>query len=280
MDAHVPGAMAETNASREANVGRASERAFFAIAALLFVGSAAVTIAWCASMSAMGGMTMPGGWTMSMTWMRMPGQTWPGVGAAFLGMWFVMMVAMMLPSLLPMLVRYRKDIHRMGETRVGLLTTVAGAGYFFAWTALGAVVFPLGAMLASLAMQWPALARAVPLATGIVVLLAGALQFSAWKLRYLACCRSGARQLLALPVSAGTAWRHGLRLGFHCICCCGGVMTLLLVIGVMNLIVMAAVTVAIAAERLAPGGAVVARVTGAVVVGAGLLMIATTDGLG
>jgi len=40
---------------------------------------------------------MPGGWTMAMAWTRMPGQTWPGAAASFLGMWVVMMVAMMLP---------------------------------------------------------------------------------------------------------------------------------------------------------------------------------------
>jgi predicted metal-binding membrane protein len=80
---------------------RASQRAFFGVSALLFAASTAVTIAWCESMSAMGGMPMPGGWTMSMAWMRMPGQTWPGAAAAFLGMWAVMMVAMMLPSWSP-----------------------------------------------------------------------------------------------------------------------------------------------------------------------------------
>ncbi len=42
---------------------------------------------------------MPGGWTMSMTWMRMPGQTWAGAATTFLGIWVVMMVAMMMPSL-------------------------------------------------------------------------------------------------------------------------------------------------------------------------------------
>ncbi len=44
-------------------------------------------------------MEMPGDWTMSMAWMRMPGQSWVGAGGTFLGMWVVMMVAMMLPSL-------------------------------------------------------------------------------------------------------------------------------------------------------------------------------------
>ena len=64
---------------------RAFQRAFFGVSALLFAASAAVTIVWCASMSAMGEMPMPGGWTMSMAWMRMPGQTWPSAAASFLG---------------------------------------------------------------------------------------------------------------------------------------------------------------------------------------------------
>ena len=54
---------------------RGSEQAFHAVSALLFALSAAITVAWCGSMSAMGEMSMPGGWTMSMAWMRMPGQT-------------------------------------------------------------------------------------------------------------------------------------------------------------------------------------------------------------
>jgi predicted metal-binding membrane protein len=56
-------------------------------------------------MSAMGGMPMPGGWTMSMAWMRMPDKTWAGAAASFVGMWAVMMAAMMLPFLAPMLQR-------------------------------------------------------------------------------------------------------------------------------------------------------------------------------
>src|SRR5262245_20298584 len=86
---------------------RDSQRAFFAVLTLVFIASTAVTTAWCSSMSAMNEMAMPGGWTMSMAWMRMPGQTWVGAAASFLGMWLVMMVAMMLPSLAPMLLRYR-----------------------------------------------------------------------------------------------------------------------------------------------------------------------------
>ena len=73
---------------------RASQRAFFGVSALLFPASAAVTIVWCASMSAMGETPMPGGWRMSMAWMRMLGKTWSGAAASLLAMWVVMMVAM------------------------------------------------------------------------------------------------------------------------------------------------------------------------------------------
>jgi predicted metal-binding membrane protein len=72
---------------------------FFGVSVLLFVTSALITIVWSTSMSAMGEMLMPGDWSMSMTWTQMPGQTWPGAAASFLGMWVVMMLAMMLPSL-------------------------------------------------------------------------------------------------------------------------------------------------------------------------------------
>ena len=68
---------------------RASRQAFLGVLALLFAARTAATIVWCASMSAMGEMPVPGGGTMSMAWMRMPGQTWPVATASFLGMWVV-----------------------------------------------------------------------------------------------------------------------------------------------------------------------------------------------
>jgi predicted metal-binding membrane protein len=253
---------------------RVSQRTFFGASALLFAASAAVTIVWCASMSGMGEMPMPGGWTMSMAWMRMPGQTWLDAAAVFLGMWIVMMVAMMLPSLVPTLWRYRQAIGRTGKTHLGWLTALVGAGYFFVWTTFGLVAFPLGVALVTLEMRQPPLARAVPFAVGVVVLIAGALQFTTWKAHHLACCREGLGCARRLPADAATAWRHGVRLGFHCSYCCAGLTAILLVIGVMDLRAMAVVTAAITLERLAPAGERAARAIGAVVVGAGRFMIA------
>jgi predicted metal-binding membrane protein len=259
---------------------RAPELAFIGISALVFAASTAVTIPWCGSMSDMGDMPMPGGWTMSMAWMRMPGQTWTDAAVMFLGMWVVMMAAMMLPSLVPMLWRYRRAVGGADETRLGRLTAIVGTGYLFVWTLIGAAAFPLGAALAEIEMQQPAVARAVPLAVGVVVLFAGVLQFTAWKARRLACCRETPGRGIRLPANARTAWRHGLRLGLHCSSCCAGLMAILLVVGVMDLGAMALVTVAMTAERLVPDGERVARVTGAVIVAAGLFLIARAIGLG
>ncbi len=260
--------------------GQASERAFFGISTLLFAASAAVTIIRCKSMSAMGEMPMPGGWSMSMAWMRMPEQTWLGAATSFLGMWFVMMAAMMLPSLVPMLRRYRESVGRTGATRLGRLTALVGVGYFFVWTLFGLAAFPLGVALAAVEMQQPALARAVPIAVGVVVLIAGSLQFTAWKARHLACCRTAPGRACAFSADSGTAWRHGLRLGFHCGCCCANLMAILLAIGVMDLRAMAVVTIAMTLERLAPAGERVARAIGAIIAGAGLFLIAGAAGLG
>jgi predicted metal-binding membrane protein len=259
---------------------RDSQQAFFVVAALLFAASSAVTVVWCESMSAMGEMPMPGGWAMSMAWMRMPGQTWPGAAASFLGMWVVMMIAMMLPSLLPMLWRYRQAVGRAGDARLGWLTVLVGGGYFFVWAVFGVAVFALGVGLATSEMQRPALARAVPVAVGVIVLIAGFLQFTAWKARQLACCRAVPGCGCRVAVDTGGAWRYGLRLGLHCSYCCAGLTVILLVIDVMDLRVMAAVAAATTVERLAPSGDRVARAIGVVVIGAGLLLVARAAGLG
>jgi predicted metal-binding membrane protein len=251
----------------------AARRTIFALSGLLFSVGAIVTVLWCNSMSAMGEMRMPGGWAMSMTWMRMPGQTWIGAAAWFLAMWVVMMAAMMLPSLAPMLGRYRQAISRTGESRLTSLTLLAGLGYFFVWALFGLAIFPLGVLLATAEMEHSELARAVPMAIGVVILIAGAVQLTSWKARHLASCRETPAPGRTLLPDVGTAWRQGVRFGFHCGLSCANLTAILLVIGVMNLRAMAFVTAAITAKRLAPAGKSVARAIGVFIVGVGLLLI-------
>src|ERR1041385_1868356 len=72
---------------------------FIAVCVLAFVAGVSATAYFCRSMCCE--MEMPGGWTMSMMWMRMHGQTWFASAISFLFMWLAMMVAMMMPSALP-----------------------------------------------------------------------------------------------------------------------------------------------------------------------------------
>jgi predicted metal-binding membrane protein len=257
---------------------KASRRTFFATLVIVFVVCTAVTIVWCNSMSPAGEMPMPGGWTMSMAWMRMPGQTWAGATASFVCMWVVMMAAMMLPSLTPVLWHYRQSLPAIRDARRGRLTTLVGLGYFFTWTLFGLAVFPTGAAMARIEMEQPALARAVPIAAGWVVVIAGALQFTKWKAQRLTSCREAPWRGHGLSIHPAKAWRLGLHLGLHCGLSCANLTAVLLVVGVMDPRAMAAITVAITAERLAPAGARAAQVIGFFVVGAGLTLVVRAAG--
>jgi predicted metal-binding membrane protein len=244
-----------------------TDRAFVATCAGAFVVFAVATIAWCGSMG--GGMAMPGGWTMSMAWMRMPGQTWADAAATFIGMWIVMMVAMMLPSLAPMLARWRRALG--DDVALGARTVAVTAGYFLVWTLVGACAYPVGVAIGAAAMRCDAVARAVPLATGVVLVLAGWFQQTAWKRTQLAACvhdvACGAR---SVPPSA---WRDGVRMGLSCARCCAGWMVVLLVTGVMDVGSMTAVATGITAERWS-ARADVSRATGLLVAALGIVAIA------
>jgi predicted metal-binding membrane protein len=255
----------------------ASRRAFLGVLAVIFAASATATIVGSVVMSDMDGMPMPGEWTMSTTWMRMPGQSWAGAAAAFLGMWIVMMMAMMLPALAPMLWRYRQSIDRLNAGRANPLAAVVACGYFSAWGMLGLVVYAFGAALAALAMAWPGLSRGVPMLAGWMVVAAGVLQLSPWKMRRLACCRSLPARRVATTTDPRAAWRLGLRLGLDCCRCCANQMAVLLAFDVMDLRAMAAVTAAITLERLVPGERA-AHAVGVVVIVAGLILIARATG--
>lgn len=243
------------------------ERIFTGTSVLLFFASAVTTIIWCSAMS-----TMSKG--------PLSTDTWFGNAASFLGIWIVMMVAMMLPSLVPMLWRYRKAVRTTDDARLGWMTILVGAGYFFVWSMIGIAVFALGVAAAAIETLLPAMTRAVPIAVGVVLLLAGALQFTQWKAHHLACCRAAPGSGRMLPPVAGTAWRFGLRLGCHCSYCCANLMMILVVTGMMDLRAMAIVTAAITAERFAVASEYVVRAIGTVVVGAGLYLITEAVWLG
>ncbi|WP_175777099.1 DUF2182 domain-containing protein [Burkholderia anthina] len=256
-------------------------RGFGAVLAAVFAVAVWAMLAQHASMDAMGGMPVPGGRALSAGWARPCGWSAGRAFAGFAGMWGAMTVAMMLPVLAPVLWRYRQGIRVMTSARGAWLVAISGAGYFSVWMAVGVAVFPAGNTLAAAARRLPALAVAMPFVAGLVVFGAGVLQFSAWKARRLACCRHAPVAGDAGRPGAAAAWRHGARAALRCGACCGNLMVAALATGVMDLRVMAVVTVAIAAERLVPAGGerVVRMSVGGVAIGAGLMMTLCAAGL-
>jgi predicted metal-binding membrane protein len=185
-----------------------------------------------------------------------------------------MMAAMMLPSFVPMLWRYRRSLSGTRAMRVSGLTAIAGAGYFAVWTVVGLATFVAGVSAATAAMRYQALSEAVPAVAGLVILIAGMLQLTKWKARQLECCREVSGPGGGRSRGAGEAWRHGISLGLLCVRSCGNLMAILLAVGVMDAWAMVVVTAAITIERLAPDGERVARVVGIVAGAAGVLLIA------
>jgi predicted metal-binding membrane protein len=240
----------------------------YGVAALAFIASTTITVAWCKPMSAMPGMKMPGGWTMTMMWMRAPGQTWLEAGGTFLAMWTVMMAAMMLPVFAPALRRIRREARRSGAVpAIGF-----AVGYFGVWSAVGLVLFPVGVGFNALAMRSEMLSKVTPLLGGLVAMIAGTLQFTSWKTRALVCCRLEEDCCGSQWLMPRDGLRAGARLGLKCAYCCAGLTAFLLVTGVMDLVVMALVAIAITAERLT-NAVNVARMVGAGMLICGIVLV-------
>ena len=247
------------------------ERTVYLTALVAFAVAAGMTLYLSRSMS--GGMLMPGKWTMSMMWMVMPDQSWLGAALSFVGMWLAMMVAMMLPSSLPMLLLYRRAAAFRGESHLGSITLVLGAGYFLVWLLFGVVAYAAGVAMAHAAMSSVVVSRAIPLAASGALILAGIFQLTPWKSACLRHCRDPL-SVVAHHLYGG--WRGalvlGIRHGAFCTACCWALMLIQLVLGVMNLAVMVVVGVVIALEKLVPSGELVARVVGSVVILCGLAL--------
>lgn len=208
-----------------------------------------------------------------MTGMAMAHQTWYGAAAGYLGMWMAMMAPMMLPSVVPMLSGYRRSVRGADGIHLHALTAVVVLGYFAVWAVVGVAVHGGGAALMAVETRW-GLEHWLPVAAVAGLFAAGGVQLSSWKARQLALCRQDSVRGCPLGPSIVEAWRHGLERGVRCSLSCGSLMLALLAIGMMDLVAMAAVTVAISAERLVPAPARVVRAAGIAIVVVGVLMIA------
>lgn len=192
--------------------------------------------------------------------------------AALFAMWAVMMAAMMLPSALPMVMTFvRLNLQQGQAGRAGAFV----AGYLLVWSGFSALATALQWLLQWLDWVDPMIVSTSAVLTGTLLVIAGAYQFSPLKAMCLAKCRTPMGFLLAewKPHWRG-AFAMGLRHGVLCTGCCWALMLLLFVGGVMNIGWVAALSVAVAIEKLAPAGELVGTVLGLGLAMAGALKLA------
>lgn len=168
-----------------------------------------------------------------------------------LAMWFVMMVAMMTPSVAPVALLYDRVMHR-DQSGWHPRTLVFLLGYFVVWAG-----FSAAATLAQAALIQGGLIDAMGVVgsrrlTAVLLLAVALYQWSAAKTACLERCHSPLRFIVGRPSGPLRDLRAGLAHGAWCVGCCGGLMLLLFVGGVMNLAWVAAISVAVAIEKLTP----------------------------
>ena len=197
-------------------------------------------------------------------------RSWTGVDFALMYvMWAVMMVAMMVPSAAPMILLFATvNRRRREQSRPFVSTGVFLSGYLVIWSlfALGATLGNWGLHQASLLGSMMGESSSGYLGGGLL-LTAGVFQFSRLKYVCLTHCRSPLSFLMSdWREGAGGAFKMGLEHGRYCLGCCWVLMALLFVLGVMNLVWIAALAAFVLAEKVAPAGVKVSRVTGVLLI--------------
>ena len=215
-----------------------------------------------------GPMTGPSAWMMAATWdARYLTLMW--------AMWAVMMAGMMLPSAFPVLLFFDGVLRRLPEPQQATFrVAMMAAGYLLVWALFSVAATGLQRVLSSLLLLTPMMEPASPSGAGVLLLIAGVYQWTPLKGTCLQACRSPLSFLTQhWRAGAAGAFRMGLGHGVYCLGCCWALMLLLFAGGVMNLWVITALTVLVLVEKVAPFSGHSSRVTGTVLIGAGLWML-------
>ena len=192
-------------------------------------------------------------------------------------MWSVMMVGMMVPSASPMILVFSNVNRQKRKSDMPYVSTsVFLIGYIIVWTGFSAVATVFNWALHTDALLSGMIAEStVALLGGGLLLAAGVFQWTPWKNACLKQCRTPMGFVM-------TEWRDGnsgallmgLKHGTFCLGCCWLLMALLFVLGVMNLVWIAALAVLVLVEKVVPQGAWISRISGFGLIAWGCLVLA------
>jgi predicted metal-binding membrane protein len=204
------------------------------------------------------------------------GEWSPAYWATMLVMWWVMMIAMMVPSAAPTILLHARIV-RHGQARAEIKNPLVpsaafAAGYLAIWLGFSVLAVALQFALERLGalhgmMMW---STSKPLTAGLLI-AAGLYQLTPLKTTCLTSCRSPTEFLVRnWHAGRGGAFRMGAVHGAYCLGCCWALMLLLFAAGIMNVVWIAGLAILVLLEKLAPFGAWLSRLTAALLIGAGL----------
>jgi predicted metal-binding membrane protein len=219
------------------------------------------------------------GWWWTVGQMRgMDDGPWTGLGTLgwFLGVWVVMMAAMMFPSVAPTVALYGHMARR--ESRVAPL--LFAAGYLATWSGAGLLAFGIavaGRRLPGEVLAWDRAGRWI---AGGTLLVAALYELTPLKDACLGKCRSPLGTLLS-------SWRGGragalsmgTKNGLWCVGCCWALMASFFALGIMSIAWMAFVAALIAAEKTLPWRRVAVYGTAGVLLALGVLLLVAPDAI-
>ena len=193
-------------------------------------------------------------------------------------MWSVMMVAMMLPAATPMILLYvhiNRKRESQGKTRNRIALFIGG--YLLVWIGFSVLATLMNWALHSGGLLNSMMGLVTNGVAGISLLAAGTYQWTTLKYACLTHCRSPVGFLMAhWHEGRRGAARMGAHHGLYCLGCCWLLMVLLFVLGVMNLLWIAVLTVFVLAEKVVARGHLLGRIAGLLLIGwgGGLIFLA------
>jgi predicted metal-binding membrane protein len=201
---------------------------------------------------------------------------WTGLGALswFLGVWVVMMAAMMFPSVAPTVALYS----RMTRERSPLSPLLFATGYLVTWAGAGLLAFALataGGRVTGDVLSWDRAGRWI---AGGTLLVAAVYELTPLKDVCLGKCRSPFGFLLgSWRGGRSGAVRMGMKNGAWCVGCCWALMASLFALGVMSVVWMAFVAGLIAVEKISPWRRLATYGTAAILLVLGVLLLTAPD---
>ncbi len=190
-------------------------------------------------------------------------------------MWAVMMVGMMLPSASPTILLFAALERKRAERAIGGRTAAFVVGYLAIWSLFAVAAAAAQTLLAHAGLVSPRMAATSTLLAGGIFVAAGLYEFTPLKNRCLTRCRSPLEWIPRhMRPGRGGGFRMGLEHGAYCVGCCWVLMLLLFVGGVMNLVWVAVIAIFVLAQKMMPGGPILARLAGAALVLSGVILMA------